>query len=249
MNIIFQLLFTVKESAKVVMNGGSPISVPSLGASGSYSVSKTETLPQINGKSQNHNGDTSETVDTINVPQEMSPKTSGLGECETAVKEEISTASPKNKPVECVDRASAIPQPPKPPPPPPPPPLLTTSTGVMGGSKGVYNGVRLMRDGQSSDNIASASSVIDRDSSRAVAITTKLGYTGLENLGNTCYLNSIIQCLVNTRKLRDYFLGKVSYAGSNLEFVYIKNFMLFYNLFIFSYFIHVTSCLYIPPIS
>ena len=34
------------------------------------------------------------------------------------------------------------------------------------------------------------------------------GLTGLENLGNTCYLNSIIQCLANTRQLRDFFLGK-----------------------------------------
>lgn len=32
------------------------------------------------------------------------------------------------------------------------------------------------------------------------------GLTGLDNLGNTCYLNSIVQCLANTRPLRDYFL-------------------------------------------
>lgn len=36
----------------------------------------------------------------------------------------------------------------------------------------------------------------------------QVGLTGLENLGNTCYLNSIIQCLANTRQLRDFFLGK-----------------------------------------
>lgn len=34
------------------------------------------------------------------------------------------------------------------------------------------------------------------------------GLTGLDNLGNTCYLNSIVQCLANTRPLRDYFLGR-----------------------------------------
>ena len=34
------------------------------------------------------------------------------------------------------------------------------------------------------------------------------GLTGLDNLGNTCYLNSIIQCLANTRQLRDFFLCK-----------------------------------------
>ena len=34
------------------------------------------------------------------------------------------------------------------------------------------------------------------------------GMTGLNNLGNSCYLNSVVQCLANTRELRDYFLSK-----------------------------------------
>lgn len=34
-----------------------------------------------------------------------------------------------------------------------------------------------------------------------------LGLIGLENLGNTCFMNSAIQCLVHTPKLVDYFLG------------------------------------------
>ncbi|CAA2980736.1 ubiquitin carboxyl-terminal hydrolase 8-like [Olea europaea subsp. europaea] len=34
-----------------------------------------------------------------------------------------------------------------------------------------------------------------------------LGLTGLYNLGNTCFMNSAIQCLVHTPKLVDYFLG------------------------------------------
>lgn len=37
-------------------------------------------------------------------------------------------------------------------------------------------------------------------------LTKGKGLCGLENLGNTCYMNSIIQCLSNTNDLREFFL-------------------------------------------
>ncbi|XP_015784406.1 ubiquitin carboxyl-terminal hydrolase 19 [Tetranychus urticae] len=36
--------------------------------------------------------------------------------------------------------------------------------------------------------------------------SSEVGYTGLDNLGNTCFMNAVLQCLSNTQELRDYFM-------------------------------------------
>lgn len=43
------------------------------------------------------------------------------------------------------------------------------------------------------------------------------GLVGLENLGNTCYMNCALQCLAQTTLLKDYFLSKVYLDHINTE--------------------------------
>jgi len=43
------------------------------------------------------------------------------------------------------------------------------------------------------------------------------GGCGLSNLGNTCFMNSTIQCLSNTGPLRDYFLSEKYKAHVNKD--------------------------------
>ena len=35
------------------------------------------------------------------------------------------------------------------------------------------------------------------------------GLSGMVNFGNTCYMNSAIQCMSNTHELTEYFLSKI----------------------------------------
>ena len=39
------------------------------------------------------------------------------------------------------------------------------------------------------------------------SVPTEKGATGLSNLGNTCFMNSSIQCVSNTKPLTDYFIS------------------------------------------
>jgi ubiquitin carboxyl-terminal hydrolase 8 len=44
----------------------------------------------------------------------------------------------------------------------------------------------------------------------------KAGLCGLQNIGNTCYMNSIIQCLSNITDLRNYFTGEINNTPDEL---------------------------------
>ncbi|WCJ34160.1 Ubiquitin carboxyl-terminal hydrolase 8 [Euphorbia peplus] len=69
-------------------------------------------------------------------------------------------------------------------------------------------GISSVRNIGSSDYTSSYSSIIStsprsRSGYRRIG---SLGLTGLQNLGNTCFMNSAIQCLAHTPKLVNYFL-------------------------------------------
>ena len=78
------------------------------------------------------------------------------------------------------------------------------SPGVLGGANIGYSGSvpvpKFSRNNKPS--------LISARNFAGVWGTQKPGLTGLKNLGNTCYMNSILQCVSNTPPLAHYFVSR-----------------------------------------
>lgn len=69
------------------------------------------------------------------------------------------------------------------------------------------------------------------------------GLSGLQNMGNTCYMNSAIQCLSNTKELRDFFLSEEFKRDMDESKPESKMTREFFRLLIG---LHEESCIVIP---
>ncbi|RCV19482.1 hypothetical protein SETIT_3G388400v2 [Setaria italica] len=83
--------------------------------------------------------------------------------------------------------------------------IYDLSEPVVNGADGKRDGLALTLGGSVFSNGSNTDMALDSSSGSFKQVGS--GLTGLDNLGNTCFMNSAVQCLAHTPKLVDYFLG------------------------------------------
>ena len=75
--------------------------------------------------------------------------------------------------------------------------------------------------GQGEESSRSITLIPERQGSPAKSVLTNNGKTGLDNLGNTCYMNCSLQALLHTEPLTEYFLSQAHHKDLNVLNKYV----------------------------
>ena len=76
--------------------------------------------------------------------------------------------------------------------------------------------------GQGEELSRSITLIPERQGSPAKSVLTNNGKTGLDNLGNTCYMNCSLQALLHTEPLTEYFLSQAHHKDLNVLNKYVR---------------------------